>query len=122
MVCSWICVSAWNSEMMTPTTRPTSISGADTSTSVTIASRATSRTSGPVIHFSPHPRCDQLSSAHPREGGGPGATGFDRCIWPLDSRVRGNERNMLSDRHPHDFLVGGDHLVAHRAHRLDCDP
>ena len=51
-VISWICVSAWNSEMTTPTTSPTSISGAETSTSVMMASRATSRTSGPVICFS----------------------------------------------------------------------
>jgi hypothetical protein len=48
-VISWICVSAWNSEMTTPTARPTSISGAATNTSVTIASRETSRTSGPVM-------------------------------------------------------------------------
>src|SRR5712691_1199516 len=53
-VISWIWVSAWNSEMATPTASPTSISGADTSTSVMIASRATSSTSGPVISVISH--------------------------------------------------------------------
>src|SRR5579871_2782212 len=48
-VCSWICVSAWNSDTTTPTTSPTTISGEDTSTMVQIASRATSRVSAPVI-------------------------------------------------------------------------
>src|SRR3954463_6118831 len=48
-VCSWIWVSAWNSDTTTPTTRPTTISGDDTITMVQIASRATSRVSGPVI-------------------------------------------------------------------------
>jgi len=37
------------SEITTPTTRPTIIKGADTTTNVMIASRATSSTSGPVI-------------------------------------------------------------------------
>src|SRR5262245_38656965 len=36
-----------------PTTSPTTMIGAQTSTSVTIASRATSRTSGPVIDAAP---------------------------------------------------------------------
>src|ERR1700730_18447072 len=48
-VVSWICVSACNSEMATPTTSPTSISGEATSNKVSIASLATSITSGPVI-------------------------------------------------------------------------
>ncbi len=48
-VVSWICVSACSSDMATPTTRPTSIKGAETRTSVSIASRATSMTSDPVI-------------------------------------------------------------------------
>ena len=48
-VISWIWVSAWNSEMATPTARPISISGLDTITSVRMASRATSSTSGPDI-------------------------------------------------------------------------
>ena len=52
-VISWIWVSAWNSEIATPTASPISISGLDTSTSVKIASRATSSTSGPVISRSP---------------------------------------------------------------------
>ena len=50
-VISWIWVSAWNSEITTPTTSPTTISGLDTRTSVTTVSRATSRTSGPVISY-----------------------------------------------------------------------
>ena len=54
-VISWIWVSAWNSEMATPTTSPTSISGLATSTSVMIESRATSSTSGPVMHSRPSP-------------------------------------------------------------------
>src|ERR1700751_3596268 len=48
-VCSWICVSAWNSDTTTPTTSPTTIKGDDTTTIVQIASRATSRVSAPVI-------------------------------------------------------------------------
>src|SRR6185369_7354083 len=44
-VCSWIWVSAWNSD----TTSPTTIKGDDTTTMVQIASRATSRVSAPVI-------------------------------------------------------------------------
>src|SRR5579871_3364604 len=48
-VCSWIWVSAWNSDTTTPTTSPTTISGEDTTTIVQIASRATSRVSAPVI-------------------------------------------------------------------------
>src|SRR5437762_13811341 len=52
-VISWICVNACTSEIATPTTRPTSISGDETSTMVQIASRATSSTSLPVIANSP---------------------------------------------------------------------
>src|SRR5438874_8084050 len=48
-VCSWIWVSAWNSETTTPTTSPITIKGDDTTTMVQIASRATSRVSAPVI-------------------------------------------------------------------------
>src|ERR1700749_1266225 len=48
-VCSWIWVSAWNSDTTTPTTSPTTISGEDTTTMVQMASRATSRVSAPVI-------------------------------------------------------------------------
>jgi hypothetical protein len=48
-VCSWIWVSAWNSDTTTPTTRPITISGDDTTTMVQIASRATSSVSAPVI-------------------------------------------------------------------------
>src|ERR1700736_4985698 len=52
-VCSWIWVSAWNSDTTTPTTRPTIISGDDTTTMVQIASRATSRVSAPVMTYVP---------------------------------------------------------------------
>src|ERR1700675_1544246 len=52
-VCSWIWVSAWNSDTTTPTTRPTTISGDETITMVQIASRATSRVSAPVMTL-PH--------------------------------------------------------------------
>src|SRR5258708_33835485 len=51
-VCSCIWVSAWNSETTTPTTRPTTINGDDTTTIVQIASRATSRVSEPVMSIS----------------------------------------------------------------------
>src|SRR6185312_2461081 len=56
-VCSWIWVSAWNSDTTTPTTRPATIKGDDTTTIVQIASRATSRVSAPVIYvtrYLPH--------------------------------------------------------------------
>src|SRR5437660_6369575 len=88
-VCSWICVSAWNSDTTTPTTSPTTISGEDTTTIVQIASRATSRVSAPVI---------SKSLFHTAEGA------------PLAYR---------SDRHLHDILVGLDHPVAHRHQRRD---
>ncbi|MNR67594.1 hypothetical protein D3C85_1916850 [compost metagenome] len=51
-VCSWIWVSAWNSAMTTPTTRPTIIIGADTMISVQMPSLAMSSTSAPVIRVS----------------------------------------------------------------------
>src|SRR5262249_37772501 len=56
-VISWICVSAWNSEITTPTMSPINISGLATSTSVMIASRATSSTSGPVMTPPASPAC-----------------------------------------------------------------
>src|SRR5258708_33470627 len=56
-VISWIWVSACKSEMATPTTRPISISGLATRTSVTSESRATSRTSGPVMTTSSRSSC-----------------------------------------------------------------
>src|SRR3954469_3663405 len=93
-VISWICVSAWNSEITTPTTRPTIISGLETRTNVMIASRATSSTSGPVM-ASPGDLTDVCRAA---------------CF-------RGEPAGGLlrrSDRHLHDLLVGGDDLVAHR--------
>src|SRR6266699_409956 len=51
MVISWICVRACRSEMATPTASPTSMTGLETTMSVKIASRETSRTSGPVMMF-----------------------------------------------------------------------
>src|ERR1700691_5368913 len=87
-VVSWICVSACKSETATPTINPTSIKGAATSNSVTIASRASSNTSGPVI-------CPPFTLPLP---------------------VCGNR--LLSYRHLQDVLVSRDHLVAHRNHRL----
>src|SRR3954451_291287 len=53
-VCSWIWVSAWNSDTTTPTTSPITIKGDDTTTMVQIASRATSRVSAPVISRLPY--------------------------------------------------------------------
>src|SRR5690349_1727541 len=52
IVISWICVSACNSEIARPTARPTSITGLATRMRVTMASRATSRTSAPLISTS----------------------------------------------------------------------
>src|SRR5262245_57786156 len=89
-VISWIWVSAWTSDMTTPTMSPISISGLETITSVRIASRATSSTSDPVMA--------QTSAS--LAGG----------------RQRGRSS---SDRHPHDLFVGLDHAVAHRDERLD---
>src|SRR6266545_5141812 len=92
-VISWIWVRAWNSEMMTPTMSPISNSGLETITSVRIASRATSSTSDPVIAQS---------------------LGIACCLCKVDCA------HPSSDRHPHDFLVGLNHAVAHRDQRLDC--
>src|ERR1700761_6757270 len=63
-VCSWICVSAWNSDTTTPTTRPTTIKGDDTTTMVQIASRATSRVSAPVISSTPLYQASRNSDRH----------------------------------------------------------
>src|SRR5215470_269499 len=112
-VISWIWVSAWNSEMMTPTTSPISSSGLETITSVRIASRATSSTSDPVIAPIPlsSPSLQQIpwSTGSPRaRGRQKGSAGQDLacCVRP-------------SDRHPHDFFVGLDHPIAHRDQSLD---
>src|SRR5665213_250072 len=101
-VCSWICVSAWNSDTTTPTTRPTTISGDDTTTMVQIASRATSRVSAPVIssiHFAKF-YFAKILSCHPKAG------------------TTGSE---TSDRHLQDVFVGRDHLVADRHQRRYLD-
>src|ERR1700734_1272597 len=94
-VCSWICVSAWNSDTTTPTTRPTTISGDDTTTMVQIASRATSRVSAPVIFLS---RLVDLRSARLH----------DALEQP---------RLKKSNRHLHDVFIGRDDLVAYRHQR-----
>src|ERR1700689_2511432 len=96
-VCSWICVSAWNSDTVTPTTRPTTISGDDTTTMVQIASRATSRVSAPVISSIP------LRSV---------------TLTPFRDETTAS-RN--SDRHLHDVFIGRDHLVADRYQRRYLD-
>src|SRR5476649_1765812 len=107
-VCSWIWVSAWNSDTTTPTTRPTIISGDDTTTMVQIASRATSRVSAPVISipfFIPHgeeralARVSNHESPHPR-------------VILRDAGCAGPQDEDQSDRHLHDVFVGLDHLVA----------
>src|SRR6476619_2167155 len=79
--------------MTTPTTRPTSISGAETSTSVMIASRATSRTSGPVMTTPALPTSDR----HPHD-----------LFVSRDHLVA--HRNQRLDRH-----LG----FAHRGHHVD---
>src|SRR5215203_5713394 len=48
-VCSWICVSACNSDTTKPTSRATSIKGAPTLRNVTMPSRAMSRMAAPVM-------------------------------------------------------------------------
>src|SRR3954470_8457550 len=112
-VCSWIWVSAWNSDTTTPTTSPITIKGDDTTTMVQIASRATSRVSAPVILGS---RWLSLAlsyrgaqSANPESRG----SGFDASASPRNDGE--------SDRHLHDVFVGLDHPVAHRHQRRDCD-
>src|ERR1700730_7942704 len=80
--------------MATPTMRPTSINGAGRRMSDTIASRATSSTSGPVIW----PPCFLAPPLTP------------------SPRRRGE---VCSNRHLQDVLVGRDHLVAHGYERAD---
>src|ERR1044072_3995274 len=92
-VCSWIWVSACTSETTTPTIRPTTISGDDTTTMVQIASRAISRVSAPVMIYVPFHN-SSFRDAPP--GAGP------------DDRL---------DRHLHDVFIGLDHAVAHRHQR-----
>src|SRR3984957_15738840 len=81
--------------MMTPTTSPTSIIGAETSKSVTIASRATSITSGPVITLMLSPTLSRHAQAAPHQGAA-----------------------ATSNLHFQDIFIGRDHLVADRDHRL----
>ena len=48
------------------------------------------------------PRAGSRYAAHPRESGGPGPDIADSEIVALDSRVRGNERNVVRDKPGHD--------------------
>src|SRR5215470_16840004 len=127
-VISWIWVSAWNSEMTTPTMSPISISGLATITSVMIASRPTSSTSGPVMTQALCISCslrtiDLVSS--PRKQG-PSKRGARRSTSGPQPKLRSTESphsrgrqkgGLPSDRHPHDLFVGLDHAVAHRDQR-----
>ncbi len=85
-VISWICVSAWKSEMTTPTISPISISGLATSTSVSTASRATSRTSAPDI-FLPFAHLGLSPPLIPAQAG------IQKLLLILGPRFRGDERN-----------------------------
>src|SRR5713101_6707494 len=130
-VCSWIWVSAWNSDTTTPTTRPTIISGDDTTTMVQIASRATSRVSAPVIFVSLALTCFRHSGirllAQARNPYSrswlwiPGSLA-EPVIGPASGRTRWlAPRNDNSDRHLHDVFVGLDDAIAHRHQRRDRD-
>src|SRR3954451_14342272 len=121
---SWIWVSAWNSDTTTPTTRPATISGEDTTTMVQIASRATSRVSGPVISKFPSTIGLQTPPSlrgakrrsNPAFFGAAKKAGLLRC-----ARNDGANRPPASDRHPHDVFIGLDDAVAHRHQRRDRD-
>src|SRR4029079_18365708 len=109
-VCSWICVSAWNNDTTTPTTRPTTISGDDTTTMVQIASRATSRVSAPVIcSFSLFTLLRRGDAKHRTRN-----PEILRSATALRSSLRAPERHHYSDRHLHDVFVGLDDAVAYR--------
>src|SRR6476661_5438262 len=113
-VCSWIWVSAWNSDTTTPTTSPITIRGDDTTTMVQIASRATSRVSAPVISISffiPHGEEARSAVSH-HEARGPS---FETPAAPAPQ-----DEDRLT-RHPHDVFVGLDHPIAHRHQRRDRD-
>src|ERR1700739_1138679 len=104
-VCSWICVSAWNSDTTTPTTRPTTIIGDATTTMVQIASRATSRVSAPVIfclacvHLFRHAGGMQASNPESRDSPMCDGCGLVLTQHPV--------MTAFSDRHLHDVFVGG---------------
>src|SRR5262249_15151474 len=93
--------------MMMPTASPTSISGLATNTNVTIASRATSSTSGPVIvHYSPR-SAPPKSDRHLQDV----LVGLDHAVAHRDQRL---DRDLgLRYRGDHIDDVG---LVGH--HRL----
>src|SRR5258708_13145991 len=115
-VCSWICVSAWNSDTTTPTTRPTTISGDDTTTMVQIASRATSRVSAPVISLSL-----VLTYPTPPSSFRDGPKDQTRNLEVPGSRYARPGTTEKSNRHLHDVFVGLDHAVAHRDQGRDPD-
>src|ERR1700751_3787876 len=115
-VCSWICVSAWNSDTTTPTTRPTTIKGEETTTMVQIASRATSRVSAPVIlQYLPFPLMVRSARARVSNHEAPNFSSFETPASPAP------QDEDCSNRHLHDVFVGLDHLVAHRHQRRDRD-
>src|SRR5690606_39048980 len=66
-VISWICVSACNSAIATPTASPTSISGLATLISAQMASRATSSTSAPLTFPSRSAWSVRSSDRHPHD-------------------------------------------------------
>src|SRR5579871_6671894 len=125
-VCSWIWVSAWNSDTTTPTRSPTTIMGEDTTTMVQIASRATSRVSAPVIVFSCLSRASRPLLRHCDEPMGPAQlsrpddrlrtkqSGASRAALDcFASHAMASETRMPrrhpddpSDRHLHDVFVG----------------
>src|SRR3954468_10968951 len=123
-VCSWICVSAWNSDTTTPTTRPTTISGDDTTTMVQMASRATSSVSAPVMSHLPsrdrHRCCVAANDLQPR-------IPAIRSLRPIDLTSRGMRAKWLVgfdgvlDRHLHDVFIGLDDAIAHRDQRRHGD-
>src|SRR4051812_25341509 len=92
--------------MTIPTTRPTSIIGAATSTITQIPSRAMSRTWAPFIPIPQSVSGKACAILRLRNA-------INKSIW-CGSPFR---RDAL-DRHPHDFLVGGNHLVADCHHAL----
>src|ERR1700692_3051901 len=106
-VVSWICVSACNSETATPTINPTSMSGAATIMSVTIASRATSMTSGPVIRAPLICICrgEKASDLHLQNV----LVGRDHLVAHRDQRLHGGFGfRYCGDDVDHVGLAGGD--------------
>src|SRR6202163_1405164 len=111
-VCSWIWVSAWNSDTTTPTTRPTTMSGDDTTMMVQIASRATSRVSAPVIATLSVSLVSSFRGA--RMASGEWISELLVTVFPI-------RNSPSSDRHLHDVFVGLDDAVAQRHQSRDRD-